>query len=126
MLLNDSMPTKNPAIASTDLEQMIVCSWDKVSQLSAGQPRMALNPATSSTVIMHWNHDTNRDMSSVCRAPTRYLLAKTIDIDVVQYAVTTDAILNTSIAIVLRDLNLPLSLSKLWTTNTLIIKKVKS
>jgi len=48
-------------------------------------------------------------MSSVCRAPTRYLLAKTIDIDVVQYAVTTDAILNTWIAIVL-PCNLNLSL----------------
>jgi len=51
--------------------------------------------------MMHWNHETNKEMSSVCRSPTRYLLANTIDIDVVQYAATTVATLQTWIAIVL-------------------------
>ena len=85
---------------------MIVRNWGKVSQFSVRQPRSALNVATSPTVIKHWNHETNRDMSFVLRSPTRYLLAKTIDIDVVQYAATTDAILKTWIAIVCRTFSL--------------------
>ena len=100
MLLKDSIQTKNPDIASTGLADKIVFSWGKVSQFSLRQPLIALNAATSITVIIHWNHETNKDMSAVCRSPTRYLLANTIDIDTVQYAATTTAILKTWIAIV--------------------------